>query len=242
MLALEPVRVLRPAGEPGEAARRVDAQQERPVGREAARAEVVEAAHGLDPQLPPGALVGERGVDEAVEQHPAAGVEQRPQPLRHELRARRGVEERLGPRVDLQRGVLDEGADALGQRHAARLAQHDDLGARARAAPAPGAPTSVVLPAPSIPSTVIRRPAATSAHATSIARRAPRRARAASPRRRGARRGRRRPPLARVPPARAGRDRQARGRPRGGRRAARPRGERTPTAPAPGRCTAPIPT
>ena len=61
--------------------------------------ERVEPPDRLDAQPAPGALVGERGVDEAVEQHPAAGGEERLEPLLHQLGARRGVEQRLGARV-----------------------------------------------------------------------------------------------------------------------------------------------
>ena len=99
-----------------------------------------------------GALVGERGVHEAVEQHEPPGLEQRAQPLLHELGARGGVDQRLRPAADRQRRVLDERAQALGELDASRLAQHDRVATRsASASPA----TSVLLPAPSIPSTVI---------------------------------------------------------------------------------------
>ena len=54
------------------------------------------------------------------------GLEPRPQALVDELRARRGVEQRLGARVAAQAGVLDELADALGERDAAGLAQQLD--------------------------------------------------------------------------------------------------------------------
>ena len=57
----------------------------------------------LDAQPAAGALVGQRGVDEAVEQHPRPGVEQRLEPLVDELRARGRVEQRLGARVAAQR-------------------------------------------------------------------------------------------------------------------------------------------
>ena len=78
------------------------------------------------PEAAAGALVGQRGVDEAVEQHPGPGLEPGPQALVDELRARGRVEQRLGARVAAQVGVLDEVADALRERHAARLAQQLD--------------------------------------------------------------------------------------------------------------------
>ena len=46
-------------------------------GCEAAGGEEVDGADALDAELAPGALVGEGGVDEAVEQDERAGVEQR---------------------------------------------------------------------------------------------------------------------------------------------------------------------
>ena len=79
------------------------------------------------PSAAPRALVGERGVDEAVEQDPLAGVEQRHELLGDELRARRRVEQRLGARVDAQLRVLDQLPDALGQLDPAGLAQHQQL-------------------------------------------------------------------------------------------------------------------
>jgi DNA polymerase III subunit delta' len=103
--------------------RRVDLQQQRPVGCEAAGAEVVDRPHKLDAESAPGALVGERGVDEAVEQDPRPAREQRRQRLLDELCPRGGVEQRLGTSADRQRRVLDELADPLRDRDAARLAQ-----------------------------------------------------------------------------------------------------------------------
>ena len=65
-------------------------------GTQAAGAERVERAHRLDAEPAPGALVGERGVDEAVEQHQPPGVEQRPQLLAR--RAARAPRRRAAPR------------------------------------------------------------------------------------------------------------------------------------------------
>ena len=69
-------------------------------GAQPAGAERVELADRLDAEAAPGALVGERGVHEAVEQHAPARVQQRPQPLLDELGARGGVDQRLGARAD----------------------------------------------------------------------------------------------------------------------------------------------
>ena len=89
-------------------------------------------AHGVDPEPAPGALVGERGVDEAVEQHAPPGGQQRPQPLLDELGTGGRVDQRLGAGADRQRRVLDQRAQPLGQLHAARLAQHLDVAERRR--------------------------------------------------------------------------------------------------------------
>ena len=95
-------------------------------GIEPAGGEQVDRAHLLDAERAPGALVGERGVDEAVEQYHSAFVQQRQQSLLDELRARGRVQQRLGAREHRERGVLDERADALGDLHAAGLAQQLD--------------------------------------------------------------------------------------------------------------------
>ena len=72
---------------------RVDAQQQRAVGHEAAGAERVELAHRVDPEPAAGALVGERGVHEAVEQHePARRSSSGRSRSLDELGARGGVE------------------------------------------------------------------------------------------------------------------------------------------------------
>ena len=139
---------------------RRDAQQQRAVGLQRAGREAVDLAHLLDAEPARGALVGERGVDVAVEQHDRALGEQRQQALLDELRARGGVEQRLGARRDAQRRVLDERADPLGDLDTAGLAQQLDAQA-ARAQRLARARASVDLPAPSRPSIVISLPRAT---------------------------------------------------------------------------------
>src|SRR5439155_1421669 len=74
-------------------------------------------------QLAAGALIGERRVDEAVEQDPHAGVQQRRHALLDELGPRGRVQQRLGAGLHAQLGVLDQRAYALGQFDPARLAQ-----------------------------------------------------------------------------------------------------------------------
>src|SRR3954470_12870331 len=75
--------------------RRVDTQQQRQVRLDAPGPELVDRAHGVDAEPAPGALVGERGVDEAVEQDELAALQRRAQALLDELRAGGGVEQRL---------------------------------------------------------------------------------------------------------------------------------------------------
>ena len=127
LLALEPVGGLRALAGPREPFARLDPQQQRAVRRQPAGGEQVQRADLLHAEAAPGALVGERGVDEAVEQHPVAGREQRLELLGDELRAGRRVEQRLRARVHFQGGILHERADALGELDAAGLAQHERL-------------------------------------------------------------------------------------------------------------------
>jgi hypothetical protein len=129
--ALEPVRGRALSERGGAASEREslarggcgDAQQQSAVGQQILGGEQVERQYLLHAQAAAGSLVGERGVHEAVEQHCGAFGEQRSHALVHELGARRRVQEGLGTRPDGKRGVLDERADLLGERHTAGLAQ-----------------------------------------------------------------------------------------------------------------------
>ena len=100
-----------------------DCEQQRAVGTQGAGCEVVDGAHRLHSQRAPCALVGERGIDEPIQQHDDVFGQQRSHQLLHELCAGGGVEERLGASGDGQRGVLDERADALGDVDSAGLSQ-----------------------------------------------------------------------------------------------------------------------
>src|SRR6185437_5610680 len=127
VLELEPVGLLAAVAEPRAPERRVDPQQQRAVRLDAAGGEAVDRAHLLDAEAARGPLVGQRGVDVAVEQHEAAVVEQRQHALVHELRARGRVEQRLGAGRDLESRVLHERTDALGELDPAGLAQQLDV-------------------------------------------------------------------------------------------------------------------
>ena len=119
---------------------RIERQQQGAIRRQSAGGEQVELAHRFDPEAAAAALVGERGVDEAVEQHPLAALQRRLQRLLDELGAGGGVEQRLGARPDAQRRVLDERAHGLGGLHAPRLAQQPRLDAGERERLAAGRP------------------------------------------------------------------------------------------------------
>ena len=74
------------------------------------------------PEPAPRALVGERGVREAVHQHDVHFLQQRQQQLLHELGACGRVEQRFGLRGDVELRVGEQVAKALGEGDAARLA------------------------------------------------------------------------------------------------------------------------
>jgi DNA polymerase-3 subunit delta' len=126
VLALQPVGLERPLVLTRPSCRRVDAQQQRALGGQAAGGEAVDRAHLRHAQSAPGALVGQRGVDEPIEQDQHSVIEQPKQPLLHELRARGRVEQRLGAWRNRQGRVLDERANPLGYVHSAGLAQQLD--------------------------------------------------------------------------------------------------------------------
>ena len=162
------------------------------------------------------------------------GREQRLELLGDELRAGGRVEQRLRARVDLERGVLDERADPLGQLDSARLAQHEHLPPALVQRAREGSHERRLAGAVE----ALDGDQAAPFHEGGTLRSARElgRARTAPPRRRRARRRRGWAPVARVPAARAGRERQAQRGARGRRRAARARsrgpGERAHARPA----------
>ncbi len=121
-LLLEAIRLKRPlllAQAPGLWR---DPQEQRPVGCQSARREQVDGANLLDTEATARSLVGERGVDEAVEQHQRPVIQERQHSLLDQLGSCRRIQKRLGAGADLQLRILDEVPDALGELHAARLA------------------------------------------------------------------------------------------------------------------------
>src|SRR5207248_11458955 len=93
LLAFETVDRFGPLARAGTPKTRVDQQQERSVGTQTVRAELVDRTDGVDPELSPSPLVSQRGVDEAIEQDPGAASEQRVDRLLYQLGARRCVEQ-----------------------------------------------------------------------------------------------------------------------------------------------------
>jgi DNA polymerase-3 subunit delta' len=103
--------------------RRRKRQQQRPVRAEPAGRKLVDRADGLDTETSPRPLVGKRGIDESVEQHPGAFLQEGDDALLNQLSSRRGIQQGLSAGSDLQRRVLDQLADMLGGPDAAGLAQ-----------------------------------------------------------------------------------------------------------------------
>src|SRR6185437_15764721 len=66
---------------------RGDSQEQCAIGGETTRGEQVDGPYPLDPETPSGALVGERGVREAIEQDPGSSREQGCEALVHQLGA-----------------------------------------------------------------------------------------------------------------------------------------------------------
>ncbi len=104
LLALEPVGQLAAYGLARAPGSRLDAQQQRAVGLELAGREAVDLAHALDAEAACDALVRERRVDVAIEQHDACRRRAAAaDALVHELCARSRVQQRLGARRDVER-------------------------------------------------------------------------------------------------------------------------------------------
>ena len=131
-LALQPVGQTRRARPARATAAGRDRQQQRRVGLQVAGGEAVDLAHLLDPEPAPGALVGRARSRRSGRAARSALVEQRRAALLDELRARSRVQKRLGARRHGQRRILDQRANALGDLHAAGLAQQPHVRARAR--------------------------------------------------------------------------------------------------------------
>ena len=102
------------------------------------------------------ALVGVGRVGEAVAQHPVAARERRADHLLEVLAPRREHEQRLG--VVRHRLAQQQLAQLLAERRAAGLARRDDAMPRGRDRARASHAACVLLPAPSMPSSVMKRP------------------------------------------------------------------------------------
>ena len=104
-------------------------EQHGAVGQKPLGGDPVYLEHLVHPEPPGAALVGQRRVDEAVGDDGRAPLERRPDHLLDQLRARRRVEQRLGPVADAEPGIEQDRADALAGCGAAGLAHRHDLAA-----------------------------------------------------------------------------------------------------------------
>ena len=128
-LALEPVGAYGGRSVPPRP--RVDAEQDRQVGPDAAGRQIADLLDALGSQPSRHPLVGDARIAEAIADHVAAGIPGRADHLRDQLGARRAEEQQLGERVELQSRVLEQPADPLAGLGAARLAhQHDVIAER----------------------------------------------------------------------------------------------------------------
>ena len=135
------------------------------VRQQAAGGEQVELQHIVDAQAASVALIGERRVDVAVDEHHPSGGQRRHQHVVSELGASGRVEERLGPGLHVGAVVQQAAPDALTERRAARLAQRaagrtrrSRPGSRARSRAARSRRSCVDLPQPSMPSRLMKAP------------------------------------------------------------------------------------
>src|SRR6185437_14188341 len=104
---------------------RVEIEEERRIGLQAGMHEPLEGGDRLAVEAAAAALIGVRGIAEAVAQHPAARGEARLDHLAHVARAVGEHRDRLGER---RRGMLqDHLAQRRAEARASRLARRDDL-------------------------------------------------------------------------------------------------------------------
>src|SRR5690242_9498019 len=103
-------------------------EDERPVGEAPVQPEGIYLADRLDPETARSALVGQRAVDEAVAQDPAATLESRANRLLDMVRPRGGEEQRLGSRPPSFVGSSQQQlTDLLASFAPTGLAGHEDV-------------------------------------------------------------------------------------------------------------------
>ena len=131
-LRLEPVGDRRHRSDRAPARRRVAGvgpQQDGPVGHAAADGGRVQGLDKADVDAPGAALVGDGRVDEPVADDVAAGLDRRRDDPLDQLGPGGAEEHQLGPRRQLDRGVLEQVAEPLAGRRSAGLPQQQRLGA-----------------------------------------------------------------------------------------------------------------
>ena len=110
-------------------------------------------------QLARGALIGARRIGESVANHPGAPLQRRRDRLVDMVDPRGGEQQRLGSGPNLRRRAgEDHLAQCLGMRRAARLARTHDRPGQAPSARPRARFACTDLPAPSPPSSVMKRP------------------------------------------------------------------------------------
>ena len=105
----------------------IEVEQQGEVGLQTARRERVHGGHLVHAQPARRALVGERGVEEAVGHHHAAASSAGRITWRTSSRPRRREQQRLGLAREVHRRVLEQIADPLPGRRPARLADPEGL-------------------------------------------------------------------------------------------------------------------
>ena len=71
-------------------------EDQRPIGKEVAAGETVQFPNSLDPEAEGSALVGQRGIQEAIAQHPVTPFQRRTNSFLDVIRAGRREEQGLG--------------------------------------------------------------------------------------------------------------------------------------------------
>ena len=162
VLAFEPV--WRPAPPPRRARKPLldgNIEHEGEIGHEAAKRQPLERVDQRRRHAARSALIGARGIEEAVAHDPYALRERLADRGVHMVRPRHGEEQGFRERPELPDVAGEQGlADLLSRRRAARLARGNRVAPRARSL-LTRMPTCVDLPAPSPPSKVINLPGST---------------------------------------------------------------------------------
>jgi hypothetical protein len=118
-LTLEPIEL--PPADPPQARGRLEVEEQREVGKDAAGGVDVQLADQVDVQAPSVPLIGQRGVDVAIAEHDPALLEPGADALADVLLARGQEEEQLTDRYRPQARALEEAPDGQAERGAIGL-------------------------------------------------------------------------------------------------------------------------